>query len=129
MKKLRKKTSAVSRCSALAISSFFLLFLSLSQPHRVHHFFESHDHPHDETRGESESHDHGGQSPAKPARTDCLVLSVTQNCQVGQVDLVQLAFVESHLELFHPEAIPWVDSFASFFFLQRAPPDQLQSTI
>ena len=123
MNKWRQKTLAFSRGSALALASFFLFFLSFSQPHRVHHFFEGHDYSHDKTRDNSASHDHGGRVPAKPVRNDCVVQSIAQNCQAGQVELIELPFVESHLELFHPQASPWVESLASFFFLQRAPPE------
>jgi hypothetical protein len=58
-----------------------------------------------------------------------MVQSVTQNCQVSQVELVEFAFVESHVDLFHPQASPWVDLFASYFFLQRAPPGNLPQPI
>jgi hypothetical protein len=122
MKKLCERTAASSRFLAVFLSSTLVLFLSLSQPHRVHHSFESDSHSHDETQGDSESNDHGGESPAKPAQTDCVVQSVTQNSQVGQVELVKLPFVESHVPSFDPQKSPWVDSFTFFSFLQRAPP-------
>jgi hypothetical protein len=116
-----KRVSAFRRCTVLALGSLFLLFLSLSQPHRVHHFFEGLGHPHDETQVDSENHDHG-QDQTKPAKTDCVVQSVSQNCHLGQVELVELPFLESHLESFHPQTSQWVDLFTAFPFLQRAPP-------
>jgi hypothetical protein len=123
MKKSPKRTGAFRRCIALALSSLFLLFLSLSQPHRVHHLFEGYTHSHDEPQVDSDSHDHG-QDQTKPAQTDCVVQSVMQNCHLGQVELVNLPFVESHLESFHPQASQWVDLFTSFPFFQRAPPKE-----
>jgi hypothetical protein len=121
MKKSLKKPGAFRRCIALASSSLFLLFLSLSQPHRVHHFFEGLGHTHDETQVDSDNHDHG-QDQTKPAQADCVVQSVSQNCHLGQVELVELPFVESRLESFDPQTNQWVDLFTSFPFLQRAPP-------
>jgi hypothetical protein len=119
MKKPPKTTAAFRRCIALTLSSLFLLFLSFSQPHRVHHLFEGHDHSHNEVDSESDNHRH---DQTKPARADCVVQSVAQNCHLGQADLVKLPFVKSHLESFQPQAGLRVDSFTSFPFLQRAPP-------
>jgi hypothetical protein len=121
MKESPKRTAAFRRCIALTLSSLFLLFLNLSQPHRVHHFFEGLGHTHDETQVDSESHDHG-QDQTKPAQTDCAIQSVAQNCHLGQVVLVALPFVESHLESFRPQTSQWVDLFTAFPFFQRAPP-------
>jgi hypothetical protein len=123
MKKLPERTAAFSRFFALSLSSTFVLFLSLSQPHRVHHSFERHIHSHDETQGNSDSHDDGGESPTQPAEPNCVVQSVTKNSQVGQVELVKLPFVESHVPSFDPQKSPSVDSFTFFSFLQRAPPN------
>jgi cytochrome P450 len=121
MKESPKRTAAFRRCIAFTLSSLFLLFLSVSQPHRVHHLFEAHGHSHDETQVDSENHDHG-QDQTKPAQTDCVVQSVAQNCHLGQAELVELPFVESHLQSFHPRTSQWVDLFTAFPFLQRAPP-------
>jgi hypothetical protein len=122
MKKLPERTAAFSRFFALSLSSTFVLFLSLSQPHRVHHSFESHSHSHDETHVDSQSHDHGGESPIQPAEPNCVIQSVTKNSQVGQVELAKSPFVESDVPSFDPQKSPWVDSFTFFSFLQRAPP-------
>jgi hypothetical protein len=121
MKKSPKRTAAFRRCIALTLSSLFLLFLIVSQPHRVHHLFEAHGHSHDKTQVDSENHDHG-QDQTKPAQADCVVQSVAQNCHLGQVELVKLSFIESHVESFIPQTSQWVDSFVSFPFLPRAPP-------
>jgi hypothetical protein len=127
MKQSPKRTAAFRRCIALTLSSLFLLFLNLSQPHRVHHFFEGLGHIHDETQVDSEHHD-DDQNRTKPAQTDCAVQSVTQNCHLGQAELVALPFIESHLESFEPQTNQWVDLFTSFSFFQRAPPKDTLSS-
>ncbi len=121
MTKPSEGTSPLHRFTALASCSLFLLFLSFSQPHRVHHFFEGLGHLHDETQVDSEHHDHD-QNRTKPAQTDCAVQSVAQNCHLGQAELVALPFVESHLESFRPQTSQWIDLFTAFPFFQRAPP-------
>ncbi len=121
MTKSPKRVSSFRRFTALVSCSLFLLFLSLSQPHRVHHFFESLGHTHDETGVDSDHHDHD-QDRTKPAQTDCVVQSVAQNCHLGQAELTGLPFVESPLQSFHPQTSQWVDVFTAFPFLQRAPP-------
>jgi hypothetical protein len=121
MKVLPKRPVAFRRCIAFALSSLFLLFLSLSQPHRVHHFFQRLGHTHDDTQVDSDNHDHA-QDQTKPAQTDCVLQSVAQNCQLGQVELVGLRFVESLFDALQPTATTWVDLFSSFPFFQRAPP-------
>jgi hypothetical protein len=121
MTKSSKRASSFRRFTALASCSLLLLFLSFSQPHRVHHFFEGLGHLHNETQVDSEHHDHG-QNRTKPAQTDCAVQSVAQNCHLGQAQLVRLPFVESLLQSFHPQTSQWVDLFTAFPFLQRAPP-------
>ena len=122
MKPSSGRVSPVARGAAVIFSAFFLLFLSLSQPHRVHHFFEGHTHSHEESQVDSDNHGHGEDHQTEPVQTNCAVQSVAQNCQLGQVDLVELPFTESQLETLHPQATPWVDAFAFFPFLRRAPP-------
>jgi hypothetical protein len=121
MKPPSGKASPIARGAAIIFAAFFLLFLSLSQPHRVHHFFEGHTHSHDEPQVDSDNHDHG-EGQTRPVQTNCAVQSVAQNCHLGQAELVALPFIESYLESFHPQTGPWVDSFAFFPFLRRAPP-------
>jgi hypothetical protein len=121
MKPSSGRVSLIARGAVIIFAALFLLFLSFSQPHRVHHFFEGHVHSHDKPQVDSDNHDHG-EDQTKPVQTNCAVQSVAQNCQLGQVDLVQLPFTESLAESFHPQASPWIDSFAFFPFLQRAPP-------
>ena len=121
MTKPPERTSPLRRFTALASCSLFLLFLSLSQPHMVHHLFEGHGHSHNEAQVDSDNRDHG-EDQTKPAETDCIVQSVAQNCHLGQAEFVELPFVESHVESFIPQTSQWVDLFTAFPFLQRAPP-------
>jgi len=118
MKPSSGRVSPIARGASISFAALFLLFLSLSQPHRVHHFFEGHTHSQDETQVDLDNHDHG-QDRTKPVQTNCAVQSVAQTCQFGQVDLVKLPFIESLAESFHPQASPWLDSFA-FFSLSPA---------
>jgi hypothetical protein len=121
MKLSSERVSPVTRGAAIGFAALFLLFLSLSQPHRVHHFFERYSHSDDTPEVDSENHDHG-EDQTKPVQSNCALQSVAQNCQLGQIDLVKLPFTESVVESFHPPSAPWVDSFAFLPFLQRAPP-------
>jgi hypothetical protein len=109
------------RCFSLVLSSLLLVFLISSQPHRVHHLFESHGDSHDPIQVDSDKHDQH-QDQSKPAQTDCVLKSIAQNCHLGQVDLVTLSLSQTNRQLFHPRVDPQVDSFAAFQFLQRAPP-------
>ena len=127
MKESPKRTTTCRRWIALTLSSLFLLFLSVSQPHRVHHFFEVYTHSHDKPEVDSENHDHGDDQ-TKPAQPDCAVQSVAQNCHLGQAALVPLPVIESHSESFEPQTNQWVDLFTSFPFFQRAPPKDTLSS-
>jgi hypothetical protein len=113
--------AGINRCIVIVVSSLFLLFLGLSQPHRVHHFFDAGGHAPGGVDSESEKHDHG-QNQSKPAQTDCTFKTIVQNCHLGQAALVQLPSAHSAVKTFRPQAKPWIDPFASFPFLQRAPP-------
>jgi hypothetical protein len=121
MKRSSQRISPFRRYTAIASCLLFLLFLSLSQPHRVHHFFENIGHRHHAGDVDADGHDHGP-NRTKPAHSDCAVQSATQNCHLGQAALAQLPSVESQVELFHPQTGQWVDFFTAFPFLQRAPP-------
>ncbi len=121
MKSPSGKVSPIARGATISVAALFLLFLSLSQPHKVHHFFERYTHSHDKPEVDSENHHHG-EEQSKPIQSNCAVQSAAQNCQLGQVDFVKAPFIEFAVESFHPPSAPWVDSFAFLPFLQRAPP-------
>ena len=122
-----KRVSAFRRCTVLALGSLFLLFQSLSQPHRVHHFLRAMV-THTMKLRLIQTITSQDRDQTKPAQANCVLQSVAQNCQLGQVELVELRFVESLLEAFQPKATPWVDSFTSFPFFQRAPPKDTLSS-
>jgi hypothetical protein len=121
MNPLPARASFAVRGGAISFAVLFLLFLSLSQPHRVHHFFEGHTHSHDEGEADSE-HGHHGTDQTKPVQTNCAVQSVIQNCHLGEIDLLQLRFTGVTAASLHPPLSPWVDSVALIPFLRRAPP-------
>jgi hypothetical protein len=117
----RARISAFRRCVVLTSGSLFLLFLSLSQPHRVHHLFEGLGHVHDTTQVDTDNHNHG-ENPAKPAQTDCAIQSVAQNCHAGQAESVEFYhFVPLH-ESFDLPIAPLIDPLIFESLLQRAPP-------
>jgi hypothetical protein len=109
---------------ALGIVSLFVLFLTASAPHRVHHSFEqpqfpvAHDH---DAADKAHSHGHDQDSP-KPQQSDCAVQLVAQNSHVSSVQLIAVPFLE--IALAHKPDLGIIAS--SFFdaspFSQRAPP-------
>ncbi len=116
-----RKFSATCRCTAIAISFLFLTFLVGTQPHRVHHFFE----PLNPTRSNTIvaaghcEHDH---NQNVPAQTHCVIQSAAQNSHLGQVQLVQIPFVESAFETRNAELTERIQYFSFSPFLRRAPP-------
>lgn len=127
MKPPSGRASPIARGAAISFAALFLLFLSFSQPHRVHHFFEDYAHSHSKPEVDPENHDHGDDQTKRP-QPDCVVQSLAQNCHLGQAELVALPFIESHLESFEPQTNQWVDLFTSFSFFQRAPPKDTLSS-
>src|SRR5262245_30681600 len=121
------RVSPITRSAAISFAALFLLFLSVSQPHRVHHFFEDYAHSHSKPEVDSENHDHSDDQ-TRPAQPDCAVQSLAQNCHLGQAELVVLPVIESHSESFEPQTNQWVDLFTSFSFFQRAPPKNTLSS-
>jgi hypothetical protein len=111
---------------AVGIVSLFVLFLTASAPHRVHHFFEQpqfpvvHEHAHDAAEA---AHSHGpDHDSSKPQHSDCAIQSLAQNSHVSSVQLIEVPFLE--IALAH-KPDPWTVA-SSFFdaspFSQRAPP-------
>ena len=116
-----RKVSATCRCTAIAISFLFLIFLVGTQPHRVHHFFDSLNHTHSHTivAADDCEHDH---KQNIPAQTGCVIQSTAQNSHLGQVQLVQIPFVESASETKNAELTQRIQYFSFSPFLRRAPP-------
>jgi len=116
-----RKGSATCRCTSIALSFLFLTFLVGTQPHRVHHFFEPLIHIHSNTIAAADDceRDH---NQNVPAQTHCVIQSAAQNSHLGQVQLVQIPFVESAFETRNAELTQRIQYFSFSPFLRRAPP-------
>lgn len=116
-----QRFSAIHRCTAVALSALFLVFLVAIQPHRVHHFFEplKHTHPNTIAAADDCERDH---NQNVPAQTHCVIQSAAQNSHLGQVQLVQIPFFESAFETRNAELTQRIQYFSFSPFLRRAPP-------
>jgi hypothetical protein len=121
MLKSLRKFSATCRCTSIALSFLFLTFLVGTQPHRVHHFFEALSHTHSETIVAADDCDHDHNQKV-PAQTRCVIQSAAQNSHLGQIQLVQIPFVESAFETRNAELTQRIQYFSFYPFLRRAPP-------
>ncbi len=116
-----RKFSATCRCVSIALSFLFLSFLIATQPHRVHHFFESLNPIHSNAIvAEDDCEHHHSQNV--PAQTTCVIQSAAENSHLGQAHLVQFPFVESIFETRNSDSIQRIPYFSFSPFLQRAPP-------
>src|SRR5687767_8287076 len=114
------RTSAISRYASILFSSLFLLFLSFSQPHRVHHVFETQAQTEHQAHPGSEN-DHHPEDAPQPIESECLVLTIAQNSYLGQVDSVGFTLVFSSVQATHLQSIPSIERFTLTSFFQRAP--------
>ena len=115
--------SATCRCLSFAISFVFLTFLAGTQPHRVHHFFEPLDHAGSNTivaTDDCERHP----NQTVPAQTGCVIQSTAQNSHLGQVQLIQIPFLESACTAGNANLTRWIQYFSFSPFLRRAPPGE-----
>lgn len=114
---------------AVGIVSLFVLFLTASTPHRVHHIFEQpppvaqkHFHgPDHEANDKDHSQGHDHDSP-KPQHSDCALQSVAQNTHISSAQLIEVPFLEiAHVR--NPDRRIVASSFFDAApFSQRAPP-------
>jgi hypothetical protein len=122
--------STFKRSLSLQAAVSLLLFLVLSAPHRVHHFFEQFAAPQTTEIVSTNVHDHGdsrheNNSPVPPPtsrQTDCVVLAATQNTHSLAALSFDLTIFTAAVE--HTQ-IDSIDSAFSFNFAprsQRAPP-------
>jgi hypothetical protein len=116
-----RQFSATYRCTAAALCALFVVFLIAIQPHRVHHFFDALNHAHANTIIAEENCEHHHDQTV-PAQTRCVIQSAAQNSHLGQVQLVQIPFVESAFETKNAELTQWIQYFSFYPFLRRAPP-------
>jgi hypothetical protein len=115
-------------CLNAAVS--LLMFLVLSAPHRVHHFFDQlpslqsieiatanvHDH------GDSR-HDHHSPLPLPaPQQSDCVILTATQNAQALAPSSCDFSIFSEAVERAQPTSIDSALSFNPSLPSQRAPP-------
>ena len=112
---------------ALGIVSLFVLFLTASAPHRVHHFFEqpqfpvAHEHAHDDRRRDS-------QPRAmitirlSPNTATARSQSVAQNSHISSAQLIEVPFLEIALAHKPDPGIVASSFFDASPFSQRAPP-------
>jgi hypothetical protein len=116
-----RKFSATCRCVSISLSFLFLIFLVATQPHRVHHFLESLNPIHsDAIVAEDDCEHHHNQNI--PAQTHCVIQSAAQNSHLGQVQLLEIPFIESTFETTNAELPQRIISFPFLPFLRRAPP-------
>jgi hypothetical protein len=115
---------------ALGIVSLFVLFLTASAPHRVHHFFEQlqfpvahkHSHGHDHDAADTAHRHAPDHDSPKPQHSDCVVQSVAQNSHVSSVQLIEVPFLEIALAHKPDPGIVASSFFDASPFSQRAPP-------
>jgi hypothetical protein len=120
MKISNARPSPIVRFASVLFSSWFLLFLNYSQPHRVHHFFETQSSARGQNRSEGHhGHDHNRSSP----QPRCVVLAVSQNCHIGQVETIELSFILSVIEAAAAPSVARMEPITFTSFLQRAPPE------
>jgi hypothetical protein len=105
----------------LAFSALFVLALAVAQPHRVHHFFEDIEHPHDHGNADS-SHDDHSKAPAKAPQTECVVQAVSQHCSAIPAAIAKIPIIATAGEVYRPILRRWIYHFSLSPFLQRAPP-------
>jgi hypothetical protein len=92
----------------------------------VHHFFEFLNPAHSNAIAAEDDCGHHNQNV--PAQTHCVIQSAAQNSHLGQVQLVQIPFVESAFETRNAELTQRIQYFSFYPFLRRAPPiDALSS--
>jgi hypothetical protein len=113
------RACTIGRASSLLFSFLFLLFLGLSQPHRVHHSFEQQPPAHAEDHEDGNSHDDGRSQPLK---TDCIVFSFAKNCHFGSVQSGEILFVLLTRKAPEWRARAWNHAIDFTSFLPRAPP-------
>jgi hypothetical protein len=116
-----RKRSATRRCASIVISFLFLIFLVGTQPHRVHHLFEtlSYVYPPIVFAADDLDHDH---TPYVPAQSGCVIQTTAQNSHMGQPELSQIPFIESAFGPITPALTQPIHYFSFAPFLRRAPP-------
>lgn len=115
---------------AVGIISLFVLFLTASAPHRVHHIFEQSAFPAEDTHAHANDHDlddathsHGQDHDSpKPLHSDCALQSVAQNSHVSSAQLIEVPFLEIARPCDPDRRVAAASFFDASPFSQRAPP-------
>ena len=118
---------------AVGIVSLFVIFLAVSAPHRVHHFFEklpftaadtrSHAQDHHYDEAGRKGHSHGEErGTSEPQQADCVMQSVAQQSHISSVQLIEIPFLEVVSPRNAGYRIIISASFNPSPFSQRAPP-------
>jgi hypothetical protein len=120
----------LQRAFSLSVAAAFWVFLVVSAPHRVHHFFEQfpateqrvgHAHAHAHADGsQHRHHDHHDSRPKQ--QNDCVVLTVAQNVHASLVQVFDFAVIASAVARYGESLVTAVSSFNPSPFSQRAPP-------
>jgi hypothetical protein len=113
--------SATYRCTAAALCVLFVVFLTATQPHRVHHFFDALNHGQVKPIVAEEDCEHH-HNQTVPGQTRCVIQSTAQNSHLGQAELLEISFIESNFATRNVELTRRIQSFFFSHFLRRAPP-------
>jgi hypothetical protein len=125
-----KQISTSKRGSCLFVAVSLLLFLILSAPHRVHHFFEQFPSQRSTGLEASTFHDHGdsrheNHSPVPTPtsqQSDCLILTATQNAHALAASLFDLSIFSIAVKRAQIDSSYSASSFNPSPRSQRAPP-------
>jgi len=107
-----------------------LLFLVLSAPHRVHHFFDQFASDQPAELATAHSHDHGGSrhenNPSVPVpasqQTNCVILTATQYAHALAASSFDLTIFTAPVENTQKDSTHFGLSFNASPCSQRAPP-------
>jgi hypothetical protein len=125
-----KKISAYTPALRLGAVAAFLLFLIISAPHRVHHFFEqfpaSEESDAAHVVADEHADDHPHDREHKPARgsqqTDCVVLATAQHSHAAAVQPFEVQFVQRFVTYALDSRLTSALKFDPSPCSQRAPP-------
>jgi hypothetical protein len=126
----RREISAFKRSLCLQAALSLLLFLVISAPHRVHHFFDEFRSPQADHGESTETHNHATnnnhenrhKSPPASKPADCFVLSVAQNVHGLSASPLDLPVIEQTFARKDDGSPRITSSFDPSPCSQRAPP-------
>jgi len=127
---VKRETSIPERILHLGAALALLLFLAISAPHRVHHFFEQFSVTAESQAAHVEAHEHADDlahehehTPARGAQqNDCVVLSVAQHSHAAAVQPFEVQLVERFITRRGESTPATTVKFDAAPCSQRAPP-------